>query len=83
MRRLLITQRLFGIKVGPVWAIYPEDLASFSRLRRPRGRPRKGEARPGGEAERRTRIDSERTSAGTDDALLKPHGTHVEVSHQR
>jgi hypothetical protein len=71
---LLITQRLFGIKVGPVWVIYPEDLESFSRLRRPRGRPRKGQPRPGGEAERRDRIDNERTSVGTDEALLKPHG---------
>jgi hypothetical protein len=49
--------RLFGIKVGPVWIVYPEDLESFSRLRRPRGRPRNGEARPRGEAERRDRID--------------------------
>jgi hypothetical protein len=76
VRRLLITQRLFGIKVGPVWAIYPEDLESFSRLRRPRGRPRTGAPRPGAEAETRDRIDIERTSAGTDDALLKPHGAH-------
>jgi hypothetical protein len=41
---LLLTQRLFGIKVGPVWAIYPEDLESFSRMRRRPGRPRKAPA---------------------------------------
>jgi hypothetical protein len=38
---LLLTQRIFGIKVGPVWAIYPEDLEAFSRMRRRPGRPRK------------------------------------------
>jgi excisionase family DNA binding protein len=41
VRRLLISQRLYGIKVGPVWAIYREDLEAFRRLRRPPGRPRK------------------------------------------
>src|SRR5207237_8351455 len=41
VRRLLITRRLFGIKVGPVWGVYEEDLESFKRLRRPPGRPRK------------------------------------------
>ncbi len=41
VRRLLISQRLYGIKVGPVWAIYREDLDMFRRLRRPPGRPRK------------------------------------------
>ena len=41
MRRLLLTQRLYGIKVGPVWAILPQDLEQFKRMRRGPGRPRK------------------------------------------
>jgi excisionase family DNA binding protein len=41
VRRLLLGQRLYGIKVGRVWAILPEDLEEFKRLRRRRGRPRK------------------------------------------
>ncbi|HZQ49424.1 MAG TPA: hypothetical protein VFB69_03865 [Candidatus Dormibacteraeota bacterium] len=40
VRRLLLRQRLYGIKVGFVWAIFPEDLAAFKRTRRPPGRPR-------------------------------------------
>jgi hypothetical protein len=34
-------QRLYGIKVGVVWAIFPNDLEAFKRIRRPPGRPRK------------------------------------------
>src|ERR1035437_5697027 len=41
VRRLLLGQRLYGIKVGPVWAILPEDLEEFKRIRRRPGRPRK------------------------------------------
>ena len=41
VRRLLLRQRLYGTKVGFVWAIYPDDLEAFQRLRRPPGRPRK------------------------------------------
>ena len=41
VRRLLLQHRLYGIKVGPVWAILPEDLEEFKRMRRGRGRPRK------------------------------------------
>jgi hypothetical protein len=41
VRRLLLQQRLYGIKVGPVWAILPEDLEQFKRMRRGPGRPRK------------------------------------------
>jgi len=41
VRRLLLTQRLYGIKVGPVWAILPEDLELFKRMRRGPGRPPK------------------------------------------
>ncbi|HZK74364.1 MAG TPA: helix-turn-helix domain-containing protein [Clostridia bacterium] len=41
VRRLLLQQRLFGIKVGPVWAILPDDLEEFKRRRRGPGRPPK------------------------------------------
>jgi hypothetical protein len=41
VRRLLLGQRLYGIKVGPVWAILPEDLDEFKQVRRRPGRPRK------------------------------------------
>jgi len=41
VRRLLLRQRLYGIKVGTVWAILPDDLEAFRRGRRPPGRPRK------------------------------------------
>jgi excisionase family DNA binding protein len=41
VRRLLLTRRLYGIKVGPVWAILPEDLKRFQRMRRGPGRPPK------------------------------------------
>jgi excisionase family DNA binding protein len=41
VRRLLLRQRLYGIKVGIVWAILPADLEAFKRMRRPPGRPRK------------------------------------------
>ena len=48
VRRLLLRRRLYGTKLGFVWAIYPDDLAAFKRLRRPPGRPRKSvEPRPG------------------------------------
>jgi hypothetical protein len=69
---LLASQRLFGIKVGPVWGVYAEDLESFMRGRRPPGRPRKAPLRPIGEDDTRARITRERAVAGTDDALLKP-----------
>jgi hypothetical protein len=69
VRRLLISRRLYGVKVGPVWAIYPEDLEGFRRLRRPPGRPPVVTTRPSGEAEMRTRIEQERASRGTDRAL--------------
>lgn len=41
VRRLLLKERLYGIKVGPVWAILPEDLEQFKLMRRRPGRPRK------------------------------------------
>ena len=72
VRRLLISQRLYGIKVGPVWAIYQDDLEMFRRLRRPPGRPRKPTERPAEELERRLRMTSERADSGIDGALRKP-----------
>jgi hypothetical protein len=71
VRRLLIEQRLYGFKVGPVWAIYPEDLESFRRLRRPPGRPPQARERPAGESDGRLRIDTERVLAGTGGALRR------------
>jgi hypothetical protein len=71
VRRLLIEQRLYGFKVGPVWAIYPEDLESFRRLRRPPGRPPLAGERPPGESDGRLLIDSERALAGTGAALRR------------
>jgi excisionase family DNA binding protein len=41
VRRLLLRRRLYGIKVGTVWAVLPEDLEAFKRIRRAPGRPRK------------------------------------------
>jgi hypothetical protein len=73
VRRLLASRRLYGIKIGPVWGVYLEDVESFMRARRPRGRPRKTEGRPLGEDDTRRRITKERASAGTRDSLLKGH----------
>jgi hypothetical protein len=42
---LLARQRLYGTKVGSVWAIYPDDLDAFKQIRRPPGRPRKQRGR--------------------------------------
>ena len=38
---MLARQRLYGTKVGSVWAIFPDDVDAFKRTRRPAGRPRK------------------------------------------
>ncbi|MDQ6879257.1 MAG: hypothetical protein M3082_16500 [Candidatus Dormibacteraeota bacterium] len=47
MRRLVLNQRLYGIKVGPIWAILPDDLEEFKRMLRGPGRPPKARrARP-------------------------------------
>ena len=73
MRRLLANRRLYGIKIGPVWGVYLEDVESFMRARRPPGRPRKATGRPLGEDDTRSRITQERASAGTHDSLLKGH----------
>jgi hypothetical protein len=41
VRRLLASQRLYGAKIGFVWALYPDDIEAFKQMRRPPGRPRK------------------------------------------
>ena len=70
MRRLLLGRRLYGIKVGPVWAIFPNDLEAFKRGRRPPGRPRKVQR---SELDRASvaRTSRERIRAGTDRLLRK------------
>jgi hypothetical protein len=70
VRRLLIRQRLYGIKVGTVWAIFPDDLEAFSRGRRPPGRPRKLEA-SASDRVTAARQASDRKRAGTKSLLRK------------
>jgi hypothetical protein len=70
VRRLLLRQRLYGIKVGVVWAILPADLEAFSRTRRPAGRPRKV-ATTGTDKASTTRMAWERKRAGTNRLLRK------------
>ena len=70
MRRLLLRERLYGTKIGSVWAIYPDDLEAFSRTRRPPGRPRKLELSRSEKASA-IHIAGERTIAGTDPLLRK------------
>ena len=70
MRRLLLRQRLFGIKIGPVWAIFPNDLEAFKRTRRPPGRPPKLKAYGPNQAPA-ARVAGERSHAGTDPLLRK------------
>lgn len=70
MRRLLLRRRLYGIKVGIVWAILPADLDAFRRTRRPPGRPPKLVVSAGGEASSR-RVARERKGAGTERLLRK------------
>jgi len=72
VRRLLASRRIFGIKVGPVWGIYDEDLESFLRMRRPPGRPRKIRASPLEEKDTRVRIDRDRASTRTGSSLRRP-----------
>jgi len=70
VRRLLLRQRLYGIKVGSVWAILPADLEAFIRTRRPPGRPRKlVSSAP--DKESITRMAAERSRAGTKGHLRK------------
>jgi excisionase family DNA binding protein len=71
VRRLLLRQRLYGTKIGFVWAIYPDDLEAFKRMRRPPGRPRKPMAKTPSQRASDTRIARERTRAGTNRQLRK------------
>lgn len=71
MRRLLLRQRLYGIKVGIVWAILPADLEAFRRTRRPPGRPRKPVVNVDDVASNK-RIARERKRAGTNRLLREP-----------
>jgi len=73
VRRLLMRERLYGIKVGIVWAILPDDLEAFRRTRRPPGRPRKLVASATDQAST-TRIARERKRAGTGRLLRKRRG---------
>lgn len=70
MRRLLARRRLFGTKIGPVWAIYPDDVDAFKRLRRPPGRPRKLETSTS-DGVAAAEIAGERFHAGTNRLLRK------------
>jgi len=58
-------QRLFGVKVGVVWAIFPNDLEAFKRTRRPPGRPRNvAPARSDQPTARRMAKDRKRAGTG-------------------
>ena len=72
VRRLLVTQQLFGVKIGPVWGVYREDLDSFERVRRPPGRPPKTDQQSVAEKATRARINVERAFAHTDASRRKP-----------
>jgi hypothetical protein len=71
VRRLLLRERLYGIKVGIVWAILPADLEAFRRTRRPPGRPRKVVGSVVDVASKKG-IARERKRAGTNRLLRKP-----------
>jgi hypothetical protein len=68
VRRLLARQRLYGTKVGSVWAIFPDDIEAFKRTRRPAGRPRKPAAIAPATA---SDMAGERAQAGTHKRLRK------------
>lgn len=72
VRRLLVTQQLFGVKIGPVWGVYREDLDSFQRVRRPPGRPPKTDRQAVAEKTTRATINLERSIAHTDGSRRKP-----------
>jgi excisionase family DNA binding protein len=70
VRRLLARQRLYGTKLGSVWAVYADDLEAFKRMRRPPGRPRRLDAvTPDGASPEQ--IAGEGVGAGTDRQLRK------------
>ncbi|MHB8588374.1 MAG: helix-turn-helix domain-containing protein [Candidatus Dormibacteraceae bacterium] len=68
VRRMLARQRLYGTKVGSVWAIFPDDVEAFRRARRPAGRPRK---LPATVPDSASDIAGERAHAGTRRMLRK------------
>jgi hypothetical protein len=70
---MLLRERLYGIKVGIVWAILPADLEAFQRTRRPPGRPRKVVESVADKAST-AGITSERKRAGTKPLLRKKRG---------
>lgn len=71
VRRLLLRERLYGIKVGPVWAIFPDDLEVFKRIRRPPGRPSKA-TQIAATLESTDHMDRDRARAGINRALRRP-----------
>ena len=71
VRRLLLRERLYGIKVGPVWAIFPDDLEVFKRIRRRPGRPSKA-AQVAATLESTNHMDRVRVRAATNRALRRP-----------
>ncbi len=71
VRRLLMRQRLYAIKVGIVWAILPEDVEAFKRTRRPRGRPPKLVV-SAADAASTKRVAGEKRRARTNRLLRKP-----------
>jgi hypothetical protein len=71
---LLAGERLYGVKIGSVWAIYATDVEAFNRMRRPPGRPRKLLASPEeteSAADAATEMAGERANAGTYRLLRK------------
>jgi hypothetical protein len=82
VRRLLLRQRLYGIKVGPVWAIFPEDLEAFKRTRRGPGRPPKA-LRTFARTESAARMKRDRVRAGTNESLRRPRKAMREVRPAR
>jgi hypothetical protein len=82
VRRLLLRQRLYGIKVATVWAIFPDDLEAFKRGRRPPGRPRSLGVTDLDQASR-AHMAGERQRAGTDRLLRKRQPTSTSKSPVR
>jgi hypothetical protein len=70
VRRLLLGGQLYGIKIGPVWAIFPIDLDAFRQMRRPPGRPAKNPV-SAHERESAEQAAGERKHARTDRLLRK------------
>ena len=71
VRRLLLRKRLYGIKVGPVWAFFPADLEVFKRIRRRPGRPSKAE-QIAATLETTDHMNRDRARARTNRALRRP-----------